>query len=111
MDHHLALDFLLAKKGGVCAIIKTFKHFRQQITFSSRSRDSENNPSGFYTGMGPNKILAPLQDMVPILSGGYSCHYSLTCVWDLHSKLLIKFVSAHIESIKLQMPLMEMLLV
>jgi hypothetical protein len=37
--------------------------------------------------MGPNKILAPLQDMVPTLSGAYSCHYSLTCVWALHFKL------------------------
>jgi hypothetical protein len=37
--------------------------------------------------MGPNKILAPLQDLVPPLSGVYSCHYSLTCVWALHFKL------------------------
>jgi hypothetical protein len=40
-----------------------------------------------YRGMEPNKILAPLQDMVPTLSGAYSCHYSLTCVWALHFKL------------------------
>jgi hypothetical protein len=63
--------------------------------------------SGFYTGMGPNKILAPLQDLVPTLSGAYSCHYSLACVWVLHFKL-VKFVYSHLESIKLQMPLMEM---
>jgi hypothetical protein len=37
--------------------------------------------SGFYTDMGPNKIL------VPTLSGVYSCHYSLACVWALHFKL------------------------
>jgi hypothetical protein len=43
--------------------------------------------SGFYTVMGTNKILAPLQDLVPTLSGPYSCHYSLACVWDLHFKL------------------------
>jgi hypothetical protein len=48
--------------------------------------------SGFYTGVGPNKILAPpLQDLVPTLSGAYSFHYSLTCVWVLHFKL-VKFV-------------------
>jgi hypothetical protein len=29
----------------------------------------------------------PLQDMVPTLSGAYSCHYSLTCVWALRFKL------------------------
>jgi hypothetical protein len=31
MDHHLSLDFLLAKQGGVCAIANctyTYKHFR-----------------------------------------------------------------------------------
>jgi hypothetical protein len=42
---------------------------------------------GFYTGMGPNKILVSLQGMVPTLSGPYCCHYSLTCVWALHFKL------------------------
>jgi hypothetical protein len=57
--------------------------------------------------MGTNKILASLQDLVPTLSGAYSCHYSLACVWALHFKL-VKFVSSHLESIKLQMPLVEM---
>jgi hypothetical protein len=57
--------------------------------------------------MEPNKILAPLQDMVPTFSVAYSYHYSLTCVWALHLKL-VKFVSYCLESIKLPMPLMEM---
>jgi hypothetical protein len=57
--------------------------------------------------MGPNKILAPIQDLVPTLSGAYSCHYSLASVWALHFEL-VKFVSSHLESIKLQTPLMEM---
>jgi hypothetical protein len=56
--------------------------------------------------MRPNKILAPLQDMVPTLSGAYSCNFLLLvfgpCI------LLVKFVSFRLESIKLQMPLMEM---
>jgi hypothetical protein len=63
--------------------------------------------SGFYSGMGTNKILASLQDLVPTLSGAYSCHYSLTWVWALYFKL-VKFVSSHLESIKLQMTLVEM---
>jgi hypothetical protein len=42
---------------------------------------------GFYTGMGPNTNLAPLQDLGPILSGAYSNHYSLACVWAFHFKL------------------------
>jgi hypothetical protein len=53
--------------------------------------------------MGTNKILASLQDLLLTLTGAYSCHYSLTCVWDLHFKL-VKFVSSCLESIKLQMP-------
>jgi hypothetical protein len=43
--------------------------------------------SDFHTGMGPNKIMAPLQDLVPTLSGAYSCHYPLACVWSLRFKL------------------------
>jgi hypothetical protein len=43
--------------------------------------------SGFYTGMALNRILAPLQDLVPTLSGAYSCYYSLACVWALNFKL------------------------
>jgi hypothetical protein len=46
--------------------------------------------------------------MVPTLSGAYSCHYSLTCVWALLLNLLVKFPSSHLESIQLQLPLMEM---
>jgi hypothetical protein len=46
--------------------------------------------------------------MVPTLSGVDICHYSLACVWALHFKLIVKFVSSLLESIKLQMPLMEM---
>jgi hypothetical protein len=37
--------------------------------------------------MGPKKILVPLQDLVPTLSGAYSCYYSLAYVWALHFKL------------------------
>jgi hypothetical protein len=49
--------------------------------------------------MGPNKILAPLQDLVPTILGAYSCHYSLACVWDLHSKFTcqVSFLSPRIH--------------
>jgi hypothetical protein len=46
--------------------------------------------------------------MVFILSGAFSCYYSLTCVEPWILNLLVKFVSSCLESIKLQMPLMEM---
>jgi hypothetical protein len=54
--------------------------------------------SDIHTGMVPNKILAPLQDMVLTLSGACSCHHSLTCVWALHFKLTCQvcFLSARI---------------
>jgi hypothetical protein len=32
--------------------------------------------------------MASLQNLVPTLSGAYSCHYSLACVWALHFKLI-----------------------
>jgi hypothetical protein len=57
--------------------------------------------------MGLNKILAPLLDLVPTLSGAYGWYYSLVfgpCILNF----LVKFVSSRLESIKLQMPLMEM---
>jgi hypothetical protein len=58
--------------------------------------------------VGPNKILALLQDLVPTLSGIYSCHYSLAVFGPYILNLLVKFVSSRLESIKLQMPLVEM---
>jgi hypothetical protein len=59
--------------------------------------------SCIHTGMGSNKILAPLYDMVPTLSGSHSCYYPLTSVWPYILNLLVKFVSCQLESIKLQM--------
>jgi hypothetical protein len=46
MDHHLALDFLLAKQGGVCAITNTscYTYINMWTTFSNRLSDSENCP-------------------------------------------------------------------
>jgi hypothetical protein len=56
--------------------------------------------------MGPNKILVPLQDLVPTLSEAYIILLLVfrPCILNL----LVKFVSSHLESIKLQMPLMDM---
>jgi hypothetical protein len=50
-------------------------------------REQSIKTQGFYTGIGPNKILASLQDLVPTLSGAYSYHDSLACVWALYLKL------------------------
>jgi hypothetical protein len=91
-------------------IYKHFRHYRGTCRLHSptgqvASRTVLQN-LGTYTSMGPKIILAPLQDLVPTLSGAYSCHYSLICVWALHFKL-VKFVSSRLESIKLQTPLME----
>jgi hypothetical protein len=59
--------------------------------------------SGIYKGMGSYKILTHFYEIVPTLSGSYSCHYSLTCVCSYIVNLHVKLVSSHLESIKLQM--------
>jgi hypothetical protein len=91
-------DFLLVKQGGVCAIANiscctyiNFRHCRGTWRLHSPTgymalRTVPQN-SDIHTDMGSNKILAPLQNMVPTLCGTYSCRYSLTCVWTLHFKL------------------------
>jgi hypothetical protein len=93
MDHRLALDFLLAKQGGVCAIANTCC-----CTYINTSGIVEEHAdyilqqakwlqeSSLET-QGTNKILASLPDLVPTLSVAYSCHYFLACVWALHFKL------------------------
>jgi hypothetical protein len=49
-----------------------------------------------------------LEDVVPTLSGAYSCHFLLLVFGTCILNLLVMFVSSLLESIKLQMPLMEM---
>jgi hypothetical protein len=58
--------------------------------------------------MGTNKILAPLQDLVPTLSGPIVAIILLLVLGSCILNLLVKFVSSCLESIKLQMPLVEM---
>jgi hypothetical protein len=94
IDHCLALDFLLAKQEGVFAITNTscYTYINTSGTFRLHSPTGQvalrtvPRNSDIHTGMGPNKILASLQEMVPTLSRAYSCHYSLACVWALHFK-------------------------
>jgi hypothetical protein len=90
MNHHLALDFLLSKQGRVfgngntscCAYINASDIVKEHADYILQQAKWLWKQSRH-----PNKILAPLQDMVPTLSGVYNCHYSLTCVWVLHFKL------------------------
>jgi hypothetical protein len=55
-----------------------------------------------------NKILAPLQDLVPTLLEPIVAIILLLVFGPCILNLLFKFVSSCLESIKLQMPLMEM---
>jgi hypothetical protein len=58
--------------------------------------------------MGTNKILAPLQDLVLPFLGPIVALILLLVFGPCILNLLVKFVSSHLESIKLQMPLVEM---
>jgi hypothetical protein len=58
--------------------------------------------------MGPNKILASLQDLVPTFLGPIVAIILLLVFGPCILNLLVKFVSSCLESIKLQMPLVEM---
>jgi hypothetical protein len=58
--------------------------------------------------MGSKEILAPLQYMVPTLSEACTCIILLLVFGSCILNLLVKFVSFHLESIKLQISLMDM---
>jgi hypothetical protein len=62
----------------------------------------------FLQRYGTNKTLVPLQDMVPTLSEPIVAIILLLGFGPCILNLLVKFVSSHVESIKLQMTLMEM---
>jgi hypothetical protein len=53
------------------------------------------------------KSWLPFQDLVPTLSGAYSCFILLLVFGPFILNLFVKFISSRLESIKLQMPLME----
>jgi hypothetical protein len=58
--------------------------------------------------MEPNKTLAPPQDLVPTFLGPIVAIILLLLFGPCILNLLVKFVSSHLESFKLHMPLMEM---
>jgi hypothetical protein len=58
--------------------------------------------------MGTNKILAPLLDLVPTFLGPVVALVLLLVFEPCILNLLVKFVFSRLESIKLQIPLVEM---
>jgi hypothetical protein len=64
MDYHLALDFLLAKQGGVCAMVNTscctYINTSGIVEKQAKWLQEQSLETCFYSGVGPNKILTPL---------------------------------------------------
>jgi hypothetical protein len=120
MDHCLALDFLLAKQGGVCAISNT-----SYCTYINTSGIVEEH-ADYILQQGKWLLEQSLETSVStqvwdqIKSWLTSRTWFLPFLWPIAAiilllvfglytlKLLVKFVSSCLESIKLQMPLMEM---
>jgi hypothetical protein len=120
MDHHLALDFLLAKQGGVCAITNT-----SCCTYVNTSGIVEEHAD--YILQQAKWLQEPsLETQVStqvweqIKSWLPSQTWFLPFLWPIVAiifllvfgpcilNLLVKIVSSHLVSIKLQMPLVEM---
>jgi hypothetical protein len=120
MDHRLALDFLLAKQMGVCAIANTScctyintsgiveeradyilqqaKWLREQSLKTQVSTQVwEQIKSWLPSRTWFLPFLGPIVALILLLVFG-------PCILNL----LVKFVSSRLESIKLQMPLVEM---
>jgi hypothetical protein len=119
MDHCLALNFLLAKQGEVCAMANTscctyintsgiVEECADYILQQAKWLWEQSFETQVSTDMGPNKILAPSRSwFLPFL--GPIVAITLLFVFEpCILNLLVKFVSSCLESIKLQMPLMEM---
>jgi hypothetical protein len=120
MDHHLALDFLLAKQGEICAIANTScctiintsgiveecaDYILQQAKWLPEQSLETQVSTQVWEQMKswlPSRtwflhFLGPIVAMILLLVFG-------PCILNL----LVKFVSSHLESVKLQMPLVEM---
>jgi hypothetical protein len=119
MDHCLALDFLLAKQGegGVCHrqylllhIYKHFRHCRDYILQQAKWLWEQSLETQISTQVWKQikswllsrtwflPFLGPIVAIILLLVFG-------PCIL----KLLVKFVSSPLESIKLQIPLMDLL--
>jgi hypothetical protein len=120
MDHRLALDFLLVKEGGICVIANTSccTHintlgiveecadyilqqakwlWEQSLETQVSTQVWEQIKSWLPSRTWFLPLLGPIVAIILLLVFG-------PCILNL----LVKFVSSHLESIKLQIPLMEM---
>jgi hypothetical protein len=117
MDHHLALDFLLAK-WGVCAITNTscctyinisgiVKEHTDYILQQAKWLQEQSLKTQISTQVW-DQIKSWLLSRTWFLPFLRSIVAIILLLGPSILNLLVKFVSSHLESIKLQMPLMEM---
>jgi hypothetical protein len=120
MDHHLALDFLLAKQGGICAITNTSccKYINTSDIVGECADDILKQAKWLQEQSLETQISTQVWEQIkswlpsrnwflPFL-GPIIAIILLLVFGPCILNLLVKFVSSHLESIKLQMPLVEM---
>jgi hypothetical protein len=120
MDHRLAVDFLLAKQGGVCATDDTScctyintsgiveEHADYILQQAKWFREQSLETQVFTQVWDQIKPWLPSRTWFPPFPGTIVAIILLLVFGPCILNLLVKFVSSCLESMKLQMPLMEM---
>jgi hypothetical protein len=113
MDHRLALDFLLVKEGGICVIANTSccTHINTSGIVEECADYILQQAKWLWEQSLKTRVSTQIWDQIkswflPFLGSIVAIILSLVfgpCILNL----LVKFVSSCLESIKLQMPLME----